>query len=232
MPPADHMSWARARVAAALERGPAERVVALLVSSANLIGAIDGHTAGLSSDADRALLRAWREAADCLLIGARTLEAERYSDGIVAADGRRARLARGLDELPPIVTIDRSGGFDLDSALGAEGHPPLIVYTPKDRARRDPRVRWIELDDASVAGVVSDARKRLGARLIVTEGGPVLLASALEEGLVTDLSLTIAPRSLASGPALFASGDIPPGAELIPTDVIDAYRFVHRTVHR
>jgi riboflavin biosynthesis pyrimidine reductase len=227
---ADHMGWARARVANALEQGPENRVVAVLVGSADLIATVEGRTAGLTSEADRALLRAWREAADVLLVGSRTLEAELYSGSIVSQEGRDLRKGRGLAPLPPILTIDRSRKLDLDKVLRGESPPPVTAYVGTGRAGSDTRVTWIELPVLSIAAVLDDARERSGARVIVFEGGPLLLQSALEANLVTDLSLTVAPYPSATGPPLFAPGKQPARSDLIPPESVDGYEFTHWTL--
>lgn len=195
-----------------------------------MIGALDGHTTGLTSDADRALMRAWREVADALLVGPRTLEAELYSGTMLPDDERRRRMLAGKPPLPPIATIARSGRFDLDRALCVAEPPPLFAYVAKGNSNPDLRANWIELEHPSVHEVVRDARTRFEAQLIVLEGGPTLFQAALAEGLVSDLSLTIAPRMVEDGPSLFAPGAEPELVELLPTDSIDGYRFIHSRV--
>ena len=223
----NHGEWARSRVSKVLSQGPSERVVAVLVGSVDLVAAIDGRSIGLTSEADRALVRAWREAADVLLVGTRTLEAELYSGSIVSADGRRRRASEGKPPLPPILTIDRSGTLELDLALRGEAPPPVSVYVPPKAARDDGRVTWIELARLEISDVLSDARDRFDARLVVAEGGPRLLRSAFDEGVVTDLSLTVAPLLVGDGPRLFGAREEPPHSELLPAEVIDGYVFAH-----
>ncbi len=221
------MAWARERVARALAQGGPERVVAVLVGSEDLVAAVDGRTAGLSSEADRAIMRAWREVADVLLVGTGTLMSELYSGAIVSQDGRERRTREGRPPLPPILTVDRSGSLDVDVALRGDDPPPLIVYVGTGCAGSDPRVTWVELPSLSLDRVLEDVRGRLDARLIVTEGGPKLLQAALEQGVVTDMSLTIAPIRLGSGPRLFATESEPPHVELLPAEVIDGCTFAH-----
>ncbi len=223
---AHHMAWARGRVAQALAQGPSRRVVAVLIGSTDLVAAVDGRTAGLTSEADRALLRAWRESADALFVGTGTLMTELYSGSIVSDEGRRTRVANGMSALPPIVTVDRSGAIDLDVALRGADPPPLIVYVGVGEAREDDRATWVEVSDFSVTRVIDDVHDRLGARVIVAEGGPRLLRSAFAAGAVTDLSLTTAPLVVGSGLRL-EIGMPSPRVELLPAEVIDGYVFEH-----
>jgi riboflavin biosynthesis pyrimidine reductase len=83
----------------------------------------------------------------------------------------------------------------------------------------------VELPAPSLDRVLEDVRERLYARVIVTEGGPRLVRAALEQDLVTDVSLTIAPMRVGSGPLLFATEL--PHSELLPADVVDGYTFAH-----
>lgn len=222
MAEADHLVWARARVARLLARGPAERLIAVAVMSLDHVAAVAGTSARLASDADRALLRAWREAADALLVGTGTLMAERYGASLVSEDARAARAARGQPPLPPVLTLDRSGSLDLDLALRAKRPLPVIVYTAA--ARDDPRVQWVELAEPTLQGVLEHARSALGAPVVLLEAGPRLLGAAFEAGLVTDLSLTIAPVTIGHGPryAPAAWGD-----RVVEPDEIDGSLFRH-----
>jgi riboflavin biosynthesis pyrimidine reductase len=224
---ADRMDWAHERVAKALAQGPNERVVAVLISSLDHVAAIDGRSVGLTSDADRALVRAWREVADLLLVGSRTLEAELYSGAILDEVARNRRVEEGRSSLPPVVTIDRSHTLDVDLALRGDDHPRLIVYVTSEVEHQDPRADWVVLPDAAIVEVLRDARDRLGARVIVAEGGPRLIRSAFEEELVTDLSLTIAPLHVGKGPLLFDASKEPAHRELLPAEAVDDYVFAH-----
>ncbi|MDE3069112.1 MAG: dihydrofolate reductase family protein [Acidobacteriota bacterium] len=228
MTAADHEEWARARVRAILERGPERRVVAVLVTSSDGAAALRGRTAGLTSDADRALLRAWREVADALLVGTGTLTAELYSGTILGDRARARRIDRGRPALPPILTIDRGGALDVSVALRGEGPPPLIVYGARGSARGDSRVSWVELDEPTVERVVADARERLDARVLVAEGGPRLFRAALAEGVLSDLSLTVAPHAVGAGPYIWdSSGGPPRHRDLVPVERIDGFTFRH-----
>jgi riboflavin biosynthesis pyrimidine reductase len=223
----DHIDWARRRVAIVLSQGPSDRVVAVLLGSVDLVAAIDGRSVGLTSEADRALVRAWREVADVLLVGPRTLEAELYSGSIISEQGREIRIDHGRSPLPPIVTIDRYGHLDLDLALRGANHPELCVYVPVQGARADQRASWIEMANLSLKDIIEDARERLGGRTIVLEGGPKLVDVAFHEDVVTDLSLTIAPILVGCGPRLFGMSGEPEHTELLPSEAIDGYVFAH-----
>lgn len=223
-----HGSWARERVARLLADAPRNRLVAVVVSSIDGVVAVDGRSAALSSAQDRALIGAWREAADVLLVGPSTLAAELYGAGLFPPEARERRRARGVPGMAPLVTIDRSGTLDLDRALRAREPLELIVYVPPGATRRDPRAIWVEQADLSPATVTLDLRQRFRHELIVAEPGPRLLHSLMRERVLSDLSLTISPVIVGAGPTLWGasaarrSGGLTSSGD--PTPSTDMYR--------
>ncbi len=241
-------------------------MVAVLVSSLDGFVALDGRSRALSSDQDRALVGAWREAADALLVGPPTLAAEVYGGGLFPPHARARRTAVGASPLPPIITVDRSGSLDVDLALRAREPLELIAYVPSggptadrpaadhtaadqtaadhtaadhtaadhtaaDHAHADPRVRWVEREDLSLAGVIRDIRERFGHRLIVAEPGPKLLAALREAWQLTDLSLTVAPVFADHGRRLEgATGSQPLTA--VDVETVGEVIFVHLLADR
>jgi 5-amino-6-(5-phosphoribosylamino)uracil reductase len=222
MSEADHLAWARARVARLLAVGPGERVIAPIVMSRDHVAAVGGTSARLASDADRALLRAWREVADALLVGPGTLMAERYGASLVGEDARRRRAERGQPPLPPVLTLDRTGSLDLDLALRARDPLRLVVYART--ARDDPRAEWVELAEPTLDRVLDAAR----APVVVLEAGPRLLGAALAAGVVTDLSLTIAPLTIGDGPRY--SPSLWADAPIVEPDEIGGDLFRHHLI--
>jgi riboflavin biosynthesis pyrimidine reductase len=182
------LEWARDRVARALAAGPRQRLILVAVASLDFAAAVAGRSKQLSSPADKALMFAWREAADVLLVGPRTLEAERYGS-LLPPDSPRP--------WPPVATVSRSGVLDFERILRAKRPPELTVYGPVDP--RGP-VPWRPADD--LAAAVRDLRTR-GAQTIVCEGGPTIYAQLVAANLATDLSLTLAPALVGAGPSLF-----------------------------
>src|SRR3954469_14227999 len=126
----DHLPWARGRVARLLAAGGPERLVLIAVSSLDFVAAVRGRTKRPTSAADQALMFAWREVADVLLVGARTLTVERYGE-----------LVPGRPQQVPIVTISRAGDLDFTRALRANTPPRLTVYG-QPRADAPASVEW------------------------------------------------------------------------------------------
>jgi len=225
----DHRSWARQRTQAMLDAGPSRRVVAVMVSSVDARAALDGTSGGLSSEADRALLKAWRAVAGGLLVGARTLETERYGS-LIPDEDREDRRAAGQEGWPRVLTISRRMDIDLDAVLSTDAALPLTIYTQEPVTDDPPGsdVHVVSLPEVSVASVVADARERYGYDVITCEGGPHLLAAALAQGVLTDLSLTLASVVLGSGlPLLGVAIPTAVPLRLAAVDARDGSVFVH-----
>ena len=79
-------------------------VVACMIVSADGHATIDGGTARLSSETDRALFLELRTQVDAVMAGTRTIAVERYGPLVQNAERRERRLLRGLDPVPPAVT--------------------------------------------------------------------------------------------------------------------------------
>jgi riboflavin biosynthesis pyrimidine reductase len=225
----DYREWAADWTARVLAAGPEERLLGVMVASVDARAAIAGRTGALSSAPDRALLRAWRTATDAMLVGAGTLEAEKYAR-IVDAEDRAAREAAGRTPVPRILTISRRLEIDFDAVLANDPNLTLTVYTgvPGDAP---PSVEVVVLDTPTVGAAVADARRRYGVRTIDCEGGPRLLAGAVEEGVVTDLSVTIAPL-LVAGTDLrmldhYTLAGAPRALELVAHAVHEGQTFLH-----
>ncbi len=189
---------------------------------ANFISSVDGGaTAGSTSGAlggpgDRIVFNLLRELADVIVVGAGTVRIEGYSGAHLGAAQRQRRRARGQSEVPQLAIVTKSGHLDRDMAVFTRTEVPPLVLTctaAADATRRsltglcevldcsgnDPG----EVDEAALAAALG-AR---GLRRILTEGGPTLLGSLIQRGMLDELCLTIAPcvvgglaRRVAAGP--------------------------------
>ena len=221
--------WATDWTARVLAAGPEDRLIGVMVASVDARAAIEGRTGALSSAPDRALLRAWRTATDAMLVGAATLEAEKYAQ-IVDEDDRATRAAAGRTPVPRILTVSRGFRIDFDAVLANDPDLALTVYTGV-AGDAPSSVEVVVLEHCNVAAAVSDARERYGLRTIACEGGPRLLAGAVEQGCVSDLSVTIAPLLVAGvGPRMldhYTLPDSPRALELVAHDVHEGQAFLH-----
>jgi riboflavin biosynthesis pyrimidine reductase len=188
------------------------------VASADGRAAFDGRSGPLGDAGDKAMFHALREGVDAVLAGTGTLETERYGRILGRPERRERRRAAGRSAEPLACVISRSGRVPLDIPLFAEPEQDVVLFAPvaPDLAGVAATVHFHHLDarsDRPLTEAMRVLRTEHGVRSLLCEGGPTLFASLLEEALVDELFLTIAPLLAggASGPAVTAG---PPLGEL------------------
>jgi riboflavin biosynthesis pyrimidine reductase len=162
----------------------------------------DGKAGGLAGPGDRALFSLMRYAADVILVGAATVRVENYSGAQVPVAQRNARQRRGQAEVPPIAVVTRTGSLDPDALFFSRTEvPPLILtcadYFDDTRSRLGSAAEVInasgsEPDKADAATVLKILAER-GLFRVLTEGGPLFLSLLIENNLLDELCLTVAP---------------------------------------
>ena len=161
----------------------------------------------IGSPRDRRHLEDMRMTTDASLLGAGTLREGdpemRGTGGIIPKNRIRA-----------IITM--SGEIPIEGQRLFQLGPPPVVFTSKGQARflgeaLGHKARVVSLPEGihglSVGAAISDLG-RMGAKTVLIEGGAKLNYSALSEGVVDEILLTIAPKlsgeegtaSLADGP--------------------------------
>jgi riboflavin biosynthesis pyrimidine reductase len=160
-------------------------VFANMVSGIDGSVAIDGRTKEMSSDADRRLFHHVRTLCDVILVGAKTVRDEHYGPHR-PKDGSAPR---------PIAVVTNTMKLDLASPFFTEAVARPIIVTsaqaPKeaiDRASAVADVRVVGDERVDMAAAIDD----LGG-VVLTEGGPTLLAEIMRVGRLDELCLTIAP---------------------------------------
>src|SRR5829696_8453 len=175
----------------------------------------DGKAGGLAGAGDRALFSLMRHAADVILVGAATVRIENYSGAQLPVAARQARQRRGQAEMPPIAVITRSGHLDPSARLFTRTEvPPLILTTSRfcdDTRRRLGSVADVidasgpEPDSVDAATVLKILAER-GLYRVLTEGGPLFLGTLIEDDLLDELCLTVAPILVGGGSKRIATG--------------------------
>jgi riboflavin biosynthesis pyrimidine reductase len=209
---------------------------------ANFVSTLDGVVAlrsmprssrvvGGGTSADRFVMALLRACADALIMGASTVR--HSSEGSwtaqrlfppAAAGFTELRRRLGLAESPDLAIVTRSGEVD-------PAHPALeagaLVMTTEHGARvlegRLPPASSLEVfgtDDVDTRAAVAALHAR-GHQLILSEGGPTMLGSLLDEGLVDELFLTVAPL-LAGRDDPAARLALVEGVELLPERRVEA----------
>ncbi len=187
----------------------------------NMIASVDGgatdegKAGGLAGAGDRAVFSLMRQAADVILVGAATVRIENYSGAQMPVAARQERQRRGQAEVPPIAVVTRSGNLDPGSRLFTRTEvAPLILTTSRfhdDAHRRLGSVAEVidasgpEPDSVDAATVLKILATR-GLYRVLTEGGPLLLGDLIENGLLDELCLTIAPILVGGGSKRIVTG--------------------------
>jgi riboflavin-specific deaminase-like protein len=186
----------------------------------NFVASADGHAAfrgrsrWLSDDADRELFHGLREHVDAILVGTGTLRAERYGRMVRDPERRRRRAASGLAPEPLSCVFSRSGDIPTDIPLFADPQSRIVVFTPAglDTSGLEAKVDVIRLDagELTLTTMMRRLRSAYDVRSLLCEGGPTLFGALLQEDLVDELFLSLAPKLTGGGTAPAISS----GAEL------------------
>lgn len=183
---------------------PAPAPARAVVMRANMIGSIDGGAAvdglsgGLGGDGDRRLFAVLRGLADVVVVGAGTAIAEGYGPVQPNPDmaGRRAGL--GQTPVASLALVSNALTIAPDNPLITD--PGTEILTCRD-APADARARLVEAGATLVdCGTGSVDMTAVAAHLagsgrwrVLCEGGPSLLGTLIEQDLLDELCLTVAP---------------------------------------
>jgi 5-amino-6-(5-phosphoribosylamino)uracil reductase len=158
--------------------------------------AVDGRAGPLGSPADKAVFTALRTVSDAVIVGAGTARTENY--GPVRHQEAAAAWRAAHDRSPetPLVVVTRSGGIPVGARFLTG---PLIVAAPEGVAVPEFRGEVIPtVDPAELVGALHER----GFTRLLCEGGPMLLTSLLQAGVVDELCLTTDPTLVGGGPHL------------------------------
>ena len=187
----------RSRPLAEREPPPDRPWVALnMASSADGRATVGGRSGGLGNEADRRQFAGLRRAVDCVLVGTGTLAAERYGSMIRDPVAREERVHAGRSLEPVCCIVTRSGRLPLDIPLFHDPEQVVAVYTGSPIALRDVQAD-VDVDrtrhQPSFAAALRDLRSRYDVRVVLCEGGPRVAGALLEEDLLDEVFLTLAP---------------------------------------
>ena len=173
----------------------------------------DGRTGGGDvsgfSPTDRFVMGLLRSLADVVLVGASTVRRSPHAartpsgvfpDAAPAFTALRSQL--GLPPTPTTLVATSSGNLDPELPAFRDTTAPIVIAAPAARVRElgargfAPNVSFEAYEGAGPAtpDALVDIARRLGARLVVSEAGPQLLADLVRAGLLDELFLTLAPQ--------------------------------------
>ena len=153
-----------------------------------------------TSREDKMHLLRQRALGDAVLIGHSTLKHDNVRLGLPHPELREARVARGQTPYPLRVIVSNEGRIDSNLKIFQTDISPIVIFsTVRMPARHQKLLRakaTLHLSDArtvDLAWMLQQLRSEYKVRTVACEGGATLFRALLEEDLVDQLNLTIAP---------------------------------------
>ena len=167
-----------------------------------------------SSRTDKRRFLEIRAMADAVLVGAKTVEADRMTVGVPSAAMRKQRVERGQTAYPLRVLVTNSGRVDPEWPIFSKRFSPIHIYTTKRMPVRTRSLLPEQVDlhiaeggKVDLAAMMKELRKEHGVRRLHCEGGGAVLRSLLEADLLDELYLTLCPVIFGSREAPTLSGE-------------------------
>ena len=152
-----------------------------------------------TSREDKLHLFRQRALADAVLLGHTSLERDNVRLG-VPAEMQDLRVKRGQSRSPLRVIISNRGKIDDRLKIFQSGISPIIIFSTKrmpsknqEALRKTATLHLTGAREVDLAAMLKTLRNQYKVRTLACEGGPTLFRSLLEQGLVDQLNLTIAP---------------------------------------
>ncbi len=189
------------------DRGPADRPYLILnmVATADGAATVGGRTRGLGGEHDRALFHGLREQVDAVMAGAGTASIERYGRLVRDPERRRRRAERGLapEPIACLVSGDLSLSADIPLLQEPEARALILTRGGEELGPVPATVEYVREtpDGHELRPFLERLRSEHDVRFVLCEGGPRLNRGLLEEGLVDELFLAVAPMLVGGSPA-------------------------------
>ncbi|HEX3897852.1 MAG TPA: pyrimidine reductase family protein [Mycobacteriales bacterium] len=159
--------------------------------------AFNGRTKPVTDPADQVLLAHLRSYADVVLVGSATVAAENYGPVKLSQGLQDKRVKDGHAALPRLAVVTARGALSPDLRIFSGDVRPLIVTT-RQTAGAQPALA--DLGDIVIAGDAAvdpttaiAGLREAGLERVLCEGGPYLLSTLVDDNLVDDMCLTVAP---------------------------------------
>jgi riboflavin-specific deaminase-like protein len=152
-----------------------------------------------TSREDKLHLFRQRALADAVLIGRTSLERDNVRLGL-PADLQELRIKRGQSRWPLRVIVSNKGRIDERLKIFQFDVSPIIIFSTKRMPRKNQkalakkaRLHLTDAEHVDLAVMLETLRNQYKVRTLECEGGPTLFRALLEEDLIDQLNLTIAP---------------------------------------
>jgi riboflavin-specific deaminase-like protein len=175
-----------------------------------------------TSREDKLHLFRQRASADAVLIGHTSLKRDNVRLG-VPAELQEARIKRGQSRSPLRVIVSNKGNIDERLKIFQSDVSPIIIFSTKrmpeksrDALKTKATLHLTDSRHVDLADMLQTLRGQYKVRRLACEGGPTLFRSLLQEGLIDQLNLTIAPYMFGGAKAPTFTGL---GNDLLPASV-------------
>ena len=165
-----------------------------------------------TSREDKLHLFRQRASADAVLIGHTSLERDNVRLGL-PTNLQELRTKRGQSRSPLRVIISNKGRIDERLKIFQSDISPIIVFSTKQMPQKNQKALQtkaaLHLTDAKqvdLAMVLETLRNQYKVGTLACEGGPTLFRALLEEDLIDQLNLTIAPHMFGGAAAPTLTG--------------------------
>jgi riboflavin-specific deaminase-like protein len=152
-----------------------------------------------TSREDKRHLFRHRALADAVLIGHNSLERDNVRLGI-PADLQELRIKRGQSRWPLRLIVSNKGKIDDRLKIFQSDVSPIIIFSTNRMPRKNQQalrkkatLHLTNADHLNLAAMLQTVRNQYNVRTLACEGGPTLFRALLEEDLIDQLNLTIAP---------------------------------------
>jgi len=152
-----------------------------------------------TSREDKLHLFRQRALADAVLLGHTSLERDNVRLG-VPAEMQELRIKRGQSRSPLRVIVSNKGKIDDRLKIFQSDVSPIVIFSTKqmpsinqETLRKKATLHLSSAREVDLPAMLKTLRDRYNVRTLACEGGPTLFRSLLEQDLVDQLNLTIAP---------------------------------------
>jgi riboflavin-specific deaminase-like protein len=153
-----------------------------------------------TSREDKTHLLRQRALGDAVLIGHSTLKNDNVRLGLPDPKMREARVARGQTPYPLRVIVSNEGRIDPSLKIFQADISPIVIFSTvrmparyQKALREKATLHLSHTREVDLGWMLQQLGKDYGVHTVACEGGATLFRSLLEQGLVDQLNLTIAP---------------------------------------
>src|SRR5438552_3537768 len=151
-----------------------------------------------TSRQDKLHLFRQRALADAVLIGHTSLKRDNVRLGL-PAELQEARIRHGQTRCPLRVIVSNKGRIDDRLKIFQSDISPIIIFSTNRMPRKTQEALkkkaklHLTDDHVDLVAMLATLRGQYNVRTLACEGGPTLFRAMLEQGLVDQLNLTVAP---------------------------------------